>query len=211
VMMRSDQPIGEIVTGADNGSPFVLTYLNFGDVNTYGFDLGLGYQLTPALTANLNYSYFGYDLDTTDLKNDGNRNGKVTPDDLPINTPEHKLNGGLTYSQGKGFFGSVWVRWVQAYDYFSGINVAAATNRDVIIGGTPLVEDARVGRYFNYGPLGGFTNVDLAVGYKFPRYATIGAQVTNLFDSEVREFTGAPPIGRLYSVELKIDLPAIGR
>jgi iron complex outermembrane receptor protein len=72
------------------------------------------------------------------------------------------------------------------------------------------VEGKRVGTSFNYGPLGGFFNVDLSLGYKFGKHFTLAGQVVNLFGSEVREFVASPAISRLYSVELKVDLPALG-
>jgi outer membrane receptor for ferrienterochelin and colicins len=161
VVSRGDQPMSEVLPGTpETGAAFLLTYLNFGEVATYGFDVSFNYSFTDALVGTLNYSYFGYDLDTTDPQNDGNRDGKIEDLDLPINTPTNKLGIGLNYSKGK-FFGSLFGRYVQAYDFFSGINVAAATNTDLIYSGSPVVENAVVGRGFNFGPLGGFFNLDV--------------------------------------------------
>ncbi|MBC6605764.1 TonB-dependent receptor [Hymenobacter sp. BT188] len=206
VVQRGDTPMSEVVPGTpETGAATLLTYVNYGEVDTYGADLGLNYTLTNALGLVLNYSWFGYELDESDLGNDGNKDGKVQQEiDLPINTPAHKASLGINYSQKK-LFGSVFTRWVQAYDFFSGINVAAEANPDL-----NLRENARFGRTWNYGPLGGFVNVDVSAGYRFNNYFTASAQVSNLFDSEVREFVASPFIGRLYSVELKVNLPAIG-
>ncbi len=210
VTMRGDQPMSEVVPGTPaTGATLVLTYLNFGKVNTYGFDASLNYSFTDALTGTLNYSWFDFDLDTADPANDGNKNGKVDENDLPINTPTHKLGAGLNYTKTK-FFASLFGRWVQEYDFFSGINVAAKTNRDLIYAGSPVVENARVGRSFNYGPLGGFFNLDVAVGYRFNDTFTLSGQVVNILDQEVREFVASPAIKPLYSVELKVNLPAFG-
>ncbi|WP_245318852.1 TonB-dependent receptor [Hymenobacter elongatus] len=124
----------------------------------------MSYYLSNALSLALNYSWFGYKLDTGDLRNDGNKDGKVQAQvDLPINTPAHKMSLAVNYSQKK-FFGSVFTRWVQAYDFFSGINVAAAENADL-----KLKENARYGRAWNYGPLAGFTTVDVRAGYRANR------------------------------------------
>ncbi|MCB9275508.1 MAG: TonB-dependent receptor [Lewinellaceae bacterium] len=210
VVERGGQPMSEVVPGTpETGATLILTYLNFGSVNTYGFDASVNYSITDELGFNLNYSYFGYDLDENDPTNDGNQNGKVDENDLPINTPTHKIGAGLTYS-GNKFFGSLFGRWVQAYDFFSGINVAAATNTSLIYAGSPVVENARVGRSFNYGPLGGFFNLDLGVGYHINDYLTVSGQVVNILNQEVREFVASPPIKPLYSLEVKINLPAIG-
>lgn len=198
------QPNGE------KGANTALTYVNFGNVRTYGFDASLTYSFNRYLSSTLNYSWFGFDLDETDLSNDGNKDGKVNENDLPINTPANKLSLGINYSQPK-LFGSVFVRWVQAYDFFSGINVAAKTNETLIYGGNPVIENKRVGTSFNNGPLGGFVNVDLSLGYRFAKHFTISGQVVNLFNSEVREFVASPAISRLYSLELKVNLPGIGQ
>jgi len=210
---RGSQALGELTAvsalpDGDRGADLVLTYINFGQVNTYGFDASLGYALAKNWNATLNYSYFGYDIDETDLANDGNKDGKVNENDLPINTPEHKLGLGLSYS-GKRVFGSLFGRWVQQYDFFSGINVAAKTNTDLIYAGNQVIEGKRVGTSFNNGPLGGFFNLDLSLGYKFGKYVTVAGQVVNILNAEVREFVASPSISPLYSVEVKVDLPVM--
>ncbi len=203
VTHRGDQPMSEVIPGTPAaGAALVLTYLNFGKVNTYGFDVGLNYYLSNSVNIVLNYSFFDFDLDKNDLKNDANKNGVVTDDDLPINTPKNKLGLGLGLSQPK-YFGNVFVRWVEAYDFFSGINVAAQTNRSLVIGGDQVVENTRVFRDFNEGPLGDFVNLDLSAGYRIMPGLTAAGHVTNLFDSKVREFVASPAIGRLFSAELK--------
>lgn len=210
VTHRGDQLMSEVVPGTPaTGAAFVLTYLNFGEVATYGADVSLNYSIADGLLGTVNYSWFDFDLNVDDPANDGNGNGKVDENDLPINTPTHKLGLGLSYSKSK-FFGSLFGRWVDEYDFFSGINVAAKTNPNLIYGGSPVIEGARVGRSFNYGPLGGFFNLDLALGYKINDYLTIAGQVVNVLDQEVREFVASPAIAPLYSLEVKINLPALG-
>ena len=206
VVKRGNTPMSEVVPGTpEAGAAVLLTYVNFGQVDTYGADLGLSYFLTNALSVALNYSYFGFNLNKDDLSNDGNKDGKVQNEiDLPINTPAYKGSLAVNYS-GKKFFGSVFTRYVQAYDFYSGINVAAAANPTL-----GVRENARFGRTYNYGPLGGFTTVDVSAGYRLNSYLTASAQVVNLFDTKMREFVASPFIGRLYSAELKVMLPALG-
>ena len=205
VVKRGDTPMSQVVPGTpEAGAATVLTYVNFGQVDTYGADLGFSYFLSSSLSLALNYSWFGFKLDYSDLKNDGNKDGKVQDNDLPLNTPAHKGSLALNYS-GKKFFGSVFTRYVQAYDFYSGINVAAAANPAL-----GVRENARYGRTWNYGPLGGFTTVDVSAGYRLNSYLTASAQVVNLFDTRMREFVASPFIGRLYSAELKVMLPALG-
>ncbi|MFN3596519.1 MAG: TonB-dependent receptor [Rubricoccaceae bacterium] len=201
VTQRGSRPISDF----QNNGAFVLTYLNFGAVDTYGADLGVSFYPTPWLDLALNYSYFDFSLDTDDPANDGNRDGRVDANDLPINTPRHKASFAVGARQG-AWFGSVFTRWVEAYDFFSGINVAARTNPDLVYNGSPVIEGQRVGRDFNEGPLGGFVNVDLGLGYRLSPQFTLAGQVTNVFDAQVREFVASPAIGRMVGLELRVNL-----
>ncbi len=204
VTHRGDQRISEIIPGTpENGSSFILTYLNFGQVNTYGFDLGLNYFVNPNVTLVGNYSFFDFDIDKDDPKNDGNRDGIINENDLPINTPKHKLNLSVLMNKEQ-WFGSLGARWVDEYDFFSGINVAASTNTNLIFGGDPVIEGRRVGRDFNEGPLGGYVNFDISAGYRINPNVAVSAQLVNVLDSEVRDMVASPSIGRLFSAELSL-------
>jgi iron complex outermembrane receptor protein len=209
VTHRGDTPMSEVVPGTPaNGAALVLTYLNFGKVNTYGVDFGVNYYFNNNINVVLNYSFFDFTLDENDPKNDGDKNGKVEDIDLPINTPKNKASAGLNLSQAK-YFGSIFARWVEAYDFFSGINVSAKTNTNLRVGtgafADPVVENARVFRDFNEGPLGDFVNVDLSAGYRLNQNLSLAGHVTNVFDSDVREFVASPAIGRLFAAELKFN------
>jgi outer membrane receptor for ferrienterochelin and colicins len=181
---------------------FVLTYLNFGAVDTYGADIGLSMFVNDWINVAVNYSYFDFSLDTTDVRNDGNRDGRVLETDLPINTPTHKATVTLSASQAK-WFGSVFTRWVDEYDFFSGINVAAKDNPDLLIAGDPVLVGQRVGRDFNEGPLGGFVGVDLSAGYRITPNVTLAGSVVNVFDAKARDFVASPAIPRLMTAELR--------
>lgn len=198
-----DQPIGEIIPGTDQAA-FLLTYMNFGKVDTYGFDLGINYYFTNNFRTSFNYSYFGRNLDKDDPANDGNLDGIVTESELPINTPNNKFSLGLHYSNNK-FYGSLFGRYVEKYDFFSGINVAAKTQDLDGDGTNDVIENARNGRTWNYGPLGGFT-VDANAGYHITDGLSVGVSVTNLFNNEIREFVASPAIGTLFSAELKYTI-----
>ncbi len=197
-----DKPIGEVVPGS-TGS-FVLTYLNFGHVDTYGLDVGLNYYFDNGFRSSFNYSYFDRNLDKNDLANDGNLDGKVLESELPINTPNHKFSLGFHYNKGN-FYGAIYGRYVQKYDFFSGINIAAKTQDLDGDGTNEIVENARNGRTWNYGQLGGFT-VDANAGYNFSDSLSLGMSITNLFNAEVREFVASPVISTLISFELKYKI-----
>ncbi|WP_179318849.1 TonB-dependent receptor [Winogradskyella helgolandensis] len=192
-------PIGDLVDGSDGS--FVLTYLNFGHVDTYGADIGLNYYFNNNFRTTVNYSYFGRNLDTDDLANDGNLDGQVLESELPINTPNHKFSVGFHYNKGK-FYGAVYGRFVEKYDFFSGINVAAETQDQDGDGVNEIVENAQVGRTWNYGQLGGFT-IDANAGYNVTDQLSMGLSITNLLNAKNREFVASPIIETLVSFELK--------
>lgn len=202
---RGDTPIEEVQDGFAALGGLVASYVNFGEFDTYGFDIGLNYYINDRWSVNANYSYFDYEIDENNLQNDFNGDGVVNKLDILVNAPTHKANGGLSYS-GTKFFGTAYLRWVQAYDYFSSFQIAAET-QDLVYRGVPVVENARSADSFNYGPLGGFVTTDINFGYRLNETTTISAQVTNLFDVEMWEFTAAPPTGRLYSVDFRMHFP----
>ncbi|PWJ44736.1 TonB-dependent receptor [Sediminitomix flava] len=201
-----DQNVADVQSAYAAFNGLVFTYINFGEFNTHGADLGINYYFTDEFSTSFNYSYFGYEIDESNLENDFNKDGTVNKLDLLVNAPNHKASLALNYS-GKKFFGSIFTRWVEAYDYFSSYQIAAET-QDLTYRGVPVVEGARSANAFNYGPLGGFTTFDISAGYRFNETFTASAMVSNVFDTEMREFTAAPPTGRLISLELKINLPS---
>ncbi len=205
---RGDTPMSEVQSGYGAYGGLVASYVNFGRVDTYGFDIGTNVYLNDKINWTFNYSYFDYSVDEDDLENnDFNKDGVVNKLDILVNAPKHKFGTGL-YFRGDKLFGNVYMRWVQEYDYFSSYQIAAKT-QDLNWRGTPIRENARSTDTWNYGPLGGFVNVDLGLGYKINDIFQVAGQVTNLFDSEFREFTAAPFTGRLYSIEVKAKLPAV--
>lgn len=208
---RGDQKIEEVQSGFAIWNGLVATYVNFGQVNTYGFDFGATYYFSPDFSANFNYSYFDYTVDEEDPENDFNNDGVVNFLDILVNAPTNKFGIGLNYSGESKFFGSVFGRWVQAYDYFSSFQIASKSHPGLTYRGVPIVENARSADTFNYGPLGGFFTMDLSLGYRINDVFTLSAAATNLFNQELREFTASAPTRGLYTMELKINLPAIGK
>ncbi len=207
---RGDTPIEEVQSAYGVYKGLVATYVNFGKFNTYGFDLGANYYFTDALSIGATYSYFGYSIDENNLENDFDKDGKVTQLDLLVNAPTHKGTASLNY-MGERFFGSIFSRWVQEFNYFSSYQIASETIPGLKYRGTDIIEDARSTDSWNYGPMGGFVTFDVSAGYRFSPMFRLSGQVSNLFNTEMREFTAAPPTGRLFSLELRVDLPAISR
>ena len=101
---------------------------------------------------------------------------------------------------------NISARFVQQYDFYSGSQISTAAGkgmRGVVIGkkGKPLPKN------FDWGPLGGFTTFDFNAGYKINEMISAGMSITNLFDTEQREYAGSSLIGRLIMFELKVHVP----
>ncbi|MEZ4986674.1 MAG: TonB-dependent receptor [Saprospiraceae bacterium] len=201
---RGKTPMSEVQSGFAFYNGLVASYINFGEVNTYGFDLGLTYYFSPQLSANFNYSYFDYSVDEDNLDNDINNDNHRNFLDLLVNAPNHKLGAGVNYSSNQ-WFGSVFARWMQQYNYFSSFQIASETlvredGSPYVYRGLPIVENARSGDAFNYALLGGFVAVDLSVGYRINDKFTLSAAASNLFNQELREFTASAPTKGLYTL-----------
>ncbi|THD68083.1 TonB-dependent receptor [Robertkochia marina] len=201
VTQRGDTPIEEV-----QAIPYglVATYINFGEVNTYGTDLSLTYMISPSLNVTANYSYFDYSYDENNLENDFNNDGVVNYQDVLVNAPNNKGSLAVNYS-GDKFYGSVFSRWVEEYNYFSSFQIASETIPGETYRGTPIVENAPGTDSFNYGPLGGFVTLDLNAGYRISEKFSVGVAITNLFNQDLREFTAAPPTRGLYLLETKFN------
>ncbi len=208
--LRGTTPVKDIQSGFAIYNGLVASYVNFGKVNTYGVDLGATYYFTPQLSGTLNYSFFDFSFDKNDLKNDFDKNGIVNFLDILVNAPNNKGGAGLNYS-GSKWFGSVYARWVQEYDYFSSYQIASKTYPDLKYRGVPIVANARSADSYNYGPLGGFVTVDLGLGCRINDRFTVSASAVNVFNQELREFTASAPTRGIYTLELKVNLPAIGK
>lgn len=202
---RGDTPIEEVQSGYAFYNGLVATYINFGKVNTYGADLSLTYSISPKWNLTANYSYFDYSYDEDNMDNDFNNDGEVNFLDFLINSPTNKFGVGANY-RGDKFFASIFSRWVEEYNYFSSYQIASETLPDYTYRGSPIIEDAPSTDSYNYGPLGGFVTFDLNFGYHFSDSFTLSFAATNLFNTEMREFTASPPTGGLYVLEAKFTL-----
>lgn len=212
--LRGNAPIDQLQAGYAIYNGLVASYVNFGQVNTYGIDFNFNYYFTPQVNAYLNYSYFDWSYDETDLENDFDNNGVVNYLDILVNAPNHKAGAGLNYNGAK-FSAGIFGRWVQEYNYFSSFQIASETLVDdkgvpLRWRGVPIVENARSADAFNYGPLGGFVTLDLNLGYQFSDLLRVNVAAVNLFNQDLREFTASAPTRGIYTLEVLLNLPAIG-
>jgi outer membrane receptor for ferrienterochelin and colicins len=196
-----------------SGATF-FSYFNYGKVSAYGIDLGINYYFTTNISWAFKYSWFGSNIVNDSPDNDANKDGFVAADEKSLNAPQNRLATTLSFqnlAKGKMFL-NVSARWVQAFDFYSGSQIAAvegAGKRGVVYQGlNPITGVPRYSlRNFNAGALGGFTTFDLSLGYRFNSLLSLGGGISNLFDTKQREFVGSPAIGRLFSAELRVHIP----
>ncbi|MEJ1242190.1 TonB-dependent receptor [Chryseolinea sp. T2] len=196
---RGDQPIEDFVPPK---TP-ISSYINYGRANTYGLDIGLNYYLTDHYSLTLNYSFFEYIIDRSDANNDANKDGIVNSQDIAPNTPENKISAAFNVKHNK-FYGSLFARWIQKYDFFSGRSVAASTNPEETYFLSPVVEGQRVGRSWNYGPLGGFY-LSFNGNYQITRRLNFGLYVNNILGQGNYEFVAAPATETTFGAEIKVS------
>jgi len=190
------------------------TYFNYGEVKSYGIDLGINYYFTNDISLALKYSWFGSDITDDNIKNDANRDGYVSLEERSLNAAKNRLASTLSFQnlcKGKLFI-NLSLRWVEQFDMYSGSQIATEAGkgkRGLVYGGiNPLNNQPRYYlKNYDWGPLGGFATVDISTGIKLNSMVSLGAGVSNLFDTEQREFVGSPAIGRLFSFELKAHIP----
>ena len=147
------------------------------------------------------------------MKNDANKDGYVSLEEISLNAPNHRgaiILGFQNLYKGK-IYANLSARILEGYDFYSGMQIGTAAGkgkRVVVYGGNGT--DGRPRYYiknFDWGPLGGFTSVDLSAGYKVNTMVSAGVGITNLFNTGQIEFVGSPSISRLVSVELKVHIP----
>ena len=190
------------------------TYFNYGQVKSYGIDLGVNYFFTDNISLALKYSWFDSDITKDNIKNDANKDGYVSLEERNLNASKSRFASTLSFQNlCKGIlFINLSVRSVKKFDMYSGSQIGTSAGegkRGIVYGGiNPINNQPRnYIKNFDHGALGGFTTVDLSAGYKLNSMLNLGAGVSNLFNTEQREFVGSPSIGRLFSVELKAHIP----
>jgi outer membrane receptor protein involved in Fe transport len=99
-----------LATLPDGSRAVVLSYTNAGRVTERGIELGLGYQLTPELRADVSFTGFDFTVKSQ-------RSG----DQLLPDTPSKKATLGLSYAADKGFDANVSLRLVDGYQWAAGV------------------------------------------------------------------------------------------
>ncbi|HET9745343.1 MAG TPA: TonB-dependent receptor [Chitinophagaceae bacterium] len=189
-----------------------VTVFNFGTVKVYGVDVGVSYHFNKNINIAIKYSWIGSDITKGNMDNDANKDGYVAADEKSLNTSSNRAQLILNFQDlcKQKLFVNFSARYVEQYDFYSGNQIGTKAGKGSR-GRVPWKDVNGQSRYydknFDWGPLGGFTTIDVGVGYKFNQMVSGGVNVTNLFNTEQREFVGSPSIGRLIMFELKVHVP----
>ena len=189
------------------------TFFNYGDVRVYGIDAGIYYTINPFINIGLKYSWFGSDITEHNPKNDANRDGYISLEETSLNAPQNRalviVNVQNLLNQ-KLFLG-LTARWVEQYDFYSGIQIGTKAGKGsrgkVYTGPDDNGKLTYQFKNFDWGPLGGFTTVDVTAGYQLNPTIRLNMGITNLFNTRQIEFVGSPSIQRLFMFEAKVFLP----
>ena len=152
----------------------MLTYVNFGDIDFFGTDIALQYQVTESLDAFVNYSGVSDNFfDSEEVGEEGT--GLVTS----MNAPQNKVRLGFNYRKQGGWAFNAAARWQESFKVRSGVH-----NGDV---DDYVIIDVGAGYDFSeYVP--GTANVDV--------------MAQNVLDNRHREYVDVPEIGRLVTMRL---------
>ena len=198
---------GSVINDTLRNASFI-TFFNYGDVRTYGLDASVNYQFNKFIGVTVNYSWLDSDLSQNDIKNDANKDEFVSPEETSLNAPRHRgtVIVNLQNLWREKLFFSIVARSVQQYDFYSANQIGTTAGKGKR-GAIPRRMQPPLLKNFDWGPLGGFTTVDLNVSYQLNEQCRVNLGVTNLFDTEQIEFVGSPSIGRLIMAEFKIHFP----
>ena len=96
----------------DGSTAIVVSYGNSGKVDERGIELGATVALTDEIQLSGNFSFFDFDVDTTQT---------VAGDQVVPNTPKHKGGAQLNYHGAMGLDLSVGARFVDSYPWYTGV------------------------------------------------------------------------------------------
>jgi len=165
-------------------SPLLFTYQNFGDFDVVGLDFSAEWQFSPQWFFGMRMNWVNKDNFNSGPGGDGVcADNPLFPTCVSLNAPKFKTSGVIGYrGWGTGFFGNVGVRYIDGFF-------------------------ANSGAYF--GPVDGYTTMDLSFGYSIPalRGMSVQVDVTNMFDKSYKSFPGTPSLGRVILGRITYDTP----
>jgi outer membrane receptor protein involved in Fe transport len=99
-----------LATLPDGTRAVVLSYTNAGRVIERGVELGVGYQFTPEIRADVSFTGFDFEVKR-----------QQQGDQLLPNTPSKKATVSLSYAADQGFDANVSLRLVDGYQWAAGV------------------------------------------------------------------------------------------
>lgn len=150
---------------SEGGQALIVSYTNAGEVGEKGVELGLSYIPAPSWELSGNYTYFDFNIED----NRSDPGGIPVPEDeLQANTPRHKGNVGVVYSNPERYGGGIKVHMQEAFDWAAGV--------------------------FS-GRVPGFATVDLNGSWQFYNTARLNVVWSNVLDKEHFQLFGGSIIG----------------
>jgi len=143
---------------------------------------------------------------------DANGDKYVSLEETSLNAPNHRglIMLDLQNLCHQKLFVNISARMVQQYDFYIGFQIGTEGGKGSR-GRVKWINSAGQTLYYNrnfdWGPLGGFITIDLSAGYKINQMMSVNLSITNLFDTEQREFVGTSTIKRLILAELRVHVP----
>ena len=145
--------------------PLLLTNINYGTINLWGLDASIYAFITEKITADFNLSYLGVNRFFNPL----------TRDYDPINAPQYKINGKVSYITKEGFFGNISARYIPEFLWSSGVH---------------------------YGTVPSYLVVDGMLGYRFSEKYDLLLNMNNVNNDVHREIIGGPKLGRSFTLKI---------
>jgi iron complex outermembrane receptor protein len=172
---------------AAKGSDLLATYVNFGEMDLWGFDLSAQWLVNDQWSAGGTYSHTSdHHFCLVDVAGDCPEEQLVA-----LNAPKDKLSANLAYRGAtNGFTSEFRVRRTGEFP----VNSADYVGLQCIGGGGEECVEA-------------FTLFDVTLGYALPtlRGASVQLAISNLFDEDYRSFVGVPRVGRLALLRLRYE------
>ncbi|HEX2164666.1 MAG TPA: TonB-dependent receptor [Thermoanaerobaculia bacterium] len=114
ILSRLQQLLGPtffVMSNAPDGSPIIVpvSYVNFGEVESEGIELGLNYYLTDNWLIDATYSWLDFEVQQ-----------ELPADPVVPNAPENKAAFGLSYLAQR-WDASVKFRWVDDFEWAAGV------------------------------------------------------------------------------------------
>jgi iron complex outermembrane receptor protein len=183
-------PIPLAVVSSDDvrprGADLVVTYVNFGKLDLWGADLGFTALLSDEWTLSGSTSWVS------------DHHFEVEDELIALNAPDLKGTASLAYRNADvGFSGEFRLRYNSEFPVNSADFIGTQCVLDPGVEPGPFVEEC----------VESFTLADVTLGYAIPGTgATLQLTVSNLFDTDYRNFIGVPTIGRFALARLRYEL-----